>query len=512
MPNEHDHEDDVSTGRTPRPADSVAGPSTTPRFLESATVKLGHAFGERLDQAVRSRHRQRLKHVGWTHALDASGLAYARGTFPARAGNRLDVLVDGSEALPAIATELARAESFIHLVGWFFSPELHLSRDDEPMIVRNLLAELAERVDVRLLSWKGAPVPMFKPSHNDVREMLDGLARHTKIEARADGCTGFMHSHHEKTIVIDDRVAFVGGIDLTLDGGDPWDTPAHVARGGIGWHDAAVRIEGPAVADVAQHFRLRWHGATRELLPKPVLAPEAGDVEAQIVRTLPYGTYKAMRKGEYSILESYMGALRSAERFVYLENQFLWSPEIVSILAEKLRNPPTDDFRLLVLLPARANDGADISRGQVAALIHAADETTRFLACTVYARAGNLRDPVYVHSKIGIVDDRWLTVGSANLNAHSLFHDTEMNVVTLDPDLARATRMRLWSEHLELPLEKIEGDPIELIDEQWERIASEQLELLEGSQALTHRLVKLPGVSRRRRRLLGPLQSRLYDV
>ena len=58
----------------------------------------------------------------------------------------------------------------------------------------------------------------------------------------------------------------------------------------------------------------------------------------------------------------------------------------------------------------------------------------------------------------------------------------------------------------------MEGDPIELIDEHWERIASEQLELLEGSQALTHRLVKLPGVSRRRRRLLGPLQSQLYDV
>ena len=129
----------------------------------------------------------------------------------------------------------------------------------------------------------------------------------------------------------------------------------------------------------------------------------------------------------------------------------------MSILADKLENPPSDDFRVLVLLPARANDGADISRGQVAALIHAADETTRFLACTIYAREGNLRDPVYVHSKIGIVDDRWLTVGSANLNAHSLFHDTEMNVVTLDPDVARATRLRLWSEHLELPLEDDRG-------------------------------------------------------
>ena len=342
--------------------------------------------------------------------------------------------------------------------------------------------------------------------------MLDALARHTKIDARADGCTGFMHCHHEKAIVIDGRVAFVGGVDLTLDGGDPYDTPTHIARGGIGWHDAAVRIEGPAVADVEQHFRLRWHGATRETLPRPKVPEPAGDVEVQITRTLPAGTYRAVRRGEYSILESYSAALRSAERFIYLENQFLWSPEIVAILAEKLRHPPSDDFRLLVLLPARANDGADVSRGQVAALIHAADETTRFLACTIYARAGNLRDPVYIHSKIGIVDDRWLTIGSANLNEHSLFNDTEMNVVTLDPDVARKARLRLWSEHLELPIEAVEGEPTTLIDEQWERISSEQLELLENGEALTHRLVKLPGVSRRRRRLIGPIQGRLYDA
>jgi phosphatidylserine/phosphatidylglycerophosphate/cardiolipin synthase-like enzyme len=220
-----------------------------------------------------------------------------------------------------------------------------------------------------------------------------------------------------------------------------------------------------------------------------------------------------VRRGDYSILAAYCAALRSSERFVYLENQFLWSPEIVAILADKLENPPSDDFRVLVLLPARANDGADISRGQVAALIHAADETTRFLACTVYARERNLRDPVYVHSKIGIVDDRWLTIGSANLNAHSLFHDTEVNVVTVDERVARATRVRLWSEHLELSPEDVEAaDPIELIDSQWERIASEQLELLENGEPLTHRLVKLPGVSGRRRRLIGPIESHLYDV
>lgn len=502
-----------TTGRTQRPADSVAAKLKTPRFLESATVKIGHAFGERIDDAVRSRHRGRLRRVGWEHALDASELRFAEGTFPAREGNAFEVLVDGAEALPAIAAEIARAESSVHLAGWFFSPELHLSREEEPVVVRNLLAELAERIDVRVLSWKGAPIPVFKPSQREVREMLDALSRHTKIQAYADGCTGFTHCHHEKLVVVDGRVAFVGGIDLTLDGGDPWDTSAHIARGGIGWHDAAVRIEGPAVADVEQHFRVRWHGATREVLPPPVEFDEAGGVEAQIVRTVPARVYRSVRQGDYSILEAYIGALRSAERFIYLESQFLWSPEIVTILAEKLESPPSDDFRVLVLLPARANDGADISRGQVAALIHAADETTRFLACTIYARERNLRDPVYVHSKIGIVDDRWLTLGSANLNAHSLFHDTEMNVVTLDEDVARAARIRLWSEHLELEPGEIEDvDPIQLIDERWERISSEQLDLLENGEALTHRLVKLPGVSRRRRRLIGGLQSHLYDV
>ena len=335
------------------------------------------------------------------------------------------------------------------MTGWFLSPELALSREEEPLVVRTLLAELAEKIDVRVLLWKGAPIPAFRPSRGDVRAMQEALTRQSKIQSGLDSCTGATHCHHEKTIVIDDRVAFVGGIDLTIDGGDPYDTPNHRARGGIGWHDVAVRIEGPAVRDVAEHFRLRWHGSTGEALPPPSARNRRATSSSRScgrcrrARTGP-------RKGDYSILESYIGALRSAEHLVYLENQFLWSPEVVDILAGKLADPPNDDFRIVVLLPARANDGADISRGQVAALIDADDGAERFLACTVYAREGKLRDIVYVHAKVGIVDDRWLTIGSANLNAHSLLHDTEMNVVTHDEKLARSTRLRLWAEHLEL--------------------------------------------------------------
>ena len=311
---------------------------------------------------------------------------------------------------------------------------------------------------MRVLLWKGAPIPLFRPSRGDVREVQRELTRHTKIQCAVDSCTGASHCHHEKTIVIDDR-------DRLCRRHRPHDRRRRPLRHARATARAAVsagttrrsRIEGPAVHDVAEHFRLRWHGcdeagaaAARPARRRPATSSSRSSARCPQART-------GGRKGDYSILESYVAALRSAEHLVYLENQFLWSPEIVDILREKLDAPPTDDFRIVVLLPARANDGADISRGQVAALIEADGDDDRFLACTVYAREGTLRDIVYVHAKIGIVDDRWLTVGSANLNAHSLLHDTEMNVVTHDEELARATRLRLWAEHLERDEEVVAG-------------------------------------------------------
>ena len=131
-----------------------------------------------------------------------SRLAYARGDLPARA--RAIVSTSSSTARrhcrPWRPSSRAPSPSSIS-TGWFFSPELHLSRDDEPVIVRNLLAELAERVDVRLLSWKGAPVPLFKPSQNDVREMLDG----TRPAHEDRGARGRLHGIHALPSREDDR-------------------------------------------------------------------------------------------------------------------------------------------------------------------------------------------------------------------------------------------------------------------------------------------------------------------
>ena len=229
------------------------------------------------------------------------------------------------------------------------------------------------------------------------------------------------------------------------------------------------------------------------------------------MRTIPERVYRGLPHGDFGILESYTRALRSAERLIYLENQFLWSAEIEAVLVDKLRHPPRPDFRLLLVLPAKPNSGNDDTRGMLGELIAADDENGHLLACTLFARAARVVDPIYVHAKIGNVDDAWLTIGSANLNEHSLFNDTEMNVVTHDAEIARATRLRLWAEHLEQSTDAIPADPKTAIDELWKPISAEQLRRREAGLPLTHRLVRLPNVSSRSGRALGPLSSLLVD-
>jgi phosphatidylserine/phosphatidylglycerophosphate/cardiolipin synthase-like enzyme len=468
-------------------------------------------LGAAISHAVRAHHRRRLGRAGWLAALDAPAGGWAAGEPQSRPGNSLEILIDGAEALPRMATQLARAESHVHIAGWYFSPDFALARDEEPTILRDLLAGLAERVEVRVLVWAGAPLPPFRPSRGMVRRMRESLCKGTQIQCALDKKERPMHCHHEKTIVIDDRVAFVGGIDLTSESSDRFDSSAHHARGQVGWHDASAQITGPAVADVAEHFRMRWQEVTGEKLASPVTPQPAGNVELQIVRTVPEHIYAAKPDGDFRILESYVRALRSARRLIYLENQFLWSPEIAEILRDKLLRPPADDFRLLIVLPAKPNAGGDDTRGMLSELVEADAGAGRLLACTLFALAGRLADPVYVHAKIGIVDDAWLTIGSANLNDHSLFNDTEMNVVAHDTAIARQTRLRLWAEHLELSIEQVAGEPAQVIDDYWKPISKEQLARRQAGQPLTHRLVRLPHLSKRTERLLGPLQGLLID-
>ena len=490
---------------------SVPTPVGAPSRLTDAFGRVDSALGDAVERSVRGHHRRRLRRVGWEAALDACAGFFAPHGFPPRSGNRLEVLVDGAVALPRIATAIGAAERSVALAGWFFSPAFELSRGDDRQALVELLRQTVERgVDVRLLAWAGAPLPLFRPGRRQVEAVITELADGTGVRAATDRRERPMHCHHEKLVIVDGLKAFVGGIDLTDLAGDRFDSIRHPVRNGTGWHDATMLVEGPVVDDVARHFGMRWQEVTGERRAPPEPAEPTGDVTVQLVRTVPERVYRSLPLGDFSILEAYAGALRAARTLVYLENQFLWSSEIVEILAELLRRPPSDEFRMVIVLPGHPSTGADDTRGQVGVLSEA-DVDGRLLCCTLVARGSGTAEAVYVHAKIGIVDDRWLTLGSANLNEHSLFNDTEVNLVVDDPALAATTRHRLWAEHLELSLDAVAGDPAKLVDDVWRPIASEQLARLRAGSPPTHRLRLLPGVSRRSRRLLGPIQSLLVD-
>jgi phosphatidylserine/phosphatidylglycerophosphate/cardiolipin synthase-like enzyme len=458
--------------------------------------RVDDVLGDAIERTIRAHHRRRLRRIGHAAAYDAPADGWAEtGSFPVHSGCSVELLVDGAEILPRIVGDVEAAASHVHLSGWFFTPSFRMG-DGGPTL-RGLLADAATRVDVRVLAWAGAPLPLFRPDRGEVRAMRDELTRGTRIEMQLDARERMMHCHHEKLVIVDDRVAYVGGLDLTSFSGNRHDSSDHPSRIGIGWHDTCVRLEGPIVSDVAAHFRLRWQGA----LPEPAApATAAGTLDAQLVRTVPERVYEGLPRGEFTILESYRRALRAAERFVYLESQFLWSPEVIEILADKLGDPPSPEFRVVVLLPAKPNNGLDDTRGQVGVLVNAAEEggdAERFLACTLVQPQGRA---VYVHSKAAVVDDHWFTVGSANLNEHSFFNDTEVNVVVHDEAFARDARLRLWSEHLE---RDAAGEPSRVIDELWRPIATEG--------APERKLRLLPGVSRRTEALWGPLNGLIVD-
>jgi len=280
-------------------------------------------------------------------------------------------ILDGAHYFPSVAEAFRSARRSVLIAGWCITPEFAVLRDDPPVLLRELLGETAESVDVRVLLWAGAPVPHSALSRTSVRRAREELVRGTRIKVALDSNERPLHCHHEKVIVVDDEIAFVGGIDITDIGGDRYDLPGHPARGAIGWHDAGS-LCGPAVNDVGQHVARRWHAVTGERLEtQPAHLEGAGGLELQVVRTVPEKLYDFAPRGDFRIIEAHLRALRSAQHLIYLENQSLWSLEVVDILASKLCRPPADDFRVVVMLPGKPNTGKDDTRGQLAILAEA---------------------------------------------------------------------------------------------------------------------------------------------
>src|SRR5215210_3302821 len=155
---------------------------------------------------------------------------------------------------------------------------------------------------------------------------------------------------------------------------------------------------------------------------------------------------------------AYTRAFARARKLIYVEDQYFWSDVVAGTLADALRREP--DLQVIAVVPRYAEDegrfgGPPMHYGQRLAydLLREAGGD-RFSMFDLENDAGT---PIYVHTKVCIVDDEWMTIGSDNLNLRSWSHDSELTCAVVDPDgeLHRRLRTTLWAEHLGLP----EDDP-----------------------------------------------------
>jgi phosphatidylserine/phosphatidylglycerophosphate/cardiolipin synthase-like enzyme len=437
------------------------------------------------------------RRAGAQHApFDDDPRWYVGGT-PPRRHNRVTPLIDGDQYLTALHEALQGAEHYVFVIAWCLTPDLPIRRASREALLESrlklVLAATASRVPVRVLLWGGAPF-LFKPDSRMVeaaqRELMEQPG--VDLQCRLDRTAHFSHTHHQKAVVIDGRVAFVGGMDLTTFAGDRWDTSDHLLRAGPNWHDVQVRIEGEAAADVDHNFRQRWHAATGEkcaMQRAPTFEPEWNTL-VQILRTIPKRTYKFTRHGEYGIYHAYIEAIRQAKSFVYIENQYLWSSEIVEAIIEAMNREREQQFRVMIVLPARAFDGKWDNDRQVNALREADNGRGIFSAYCLYSSGPSGGEhafqyrPIYVHAKVMVVDDEWVTIGSANLNERGIITDSEIVAAIREPDIARTVRLDLWSEHLGMDCAEVAAaDPIALIDSEWPRRASQNAETIKRRDA-----------------------------
>lgn len=449
----------------------------------------------------RHRHRHMLREGG-VHAArlqqaraswwESDSRWYPAGT-PPRRHNRITPLIDGEEFFTALHTAITEAREYVYVIGWCLTPHMPLLRGDTETLARSrvldLLAAAAQHIPVRVLLWSGARA-FIPPTRRATRAVQRALVAegHGNLRCALDSSAHFTHCHHQKAIVVDGLAAFVGGMDLTTLEGDRWDQHGHALRAGPTWHDVHLRIEGEAVADVEHNFRQRWHATTgADDLPhkEPVYDP-AWQTPAQIVRTIPRAVYPFAPRGEFGIHHSYTHALRQARRLIYLENQYLWSDDIMAALLAAMNRPRAEPLRIVLVLPAHADRGKWDNDRHVRTLRDADGGRGIVSVYSLYTsgpRAGKkpfTYRPTYVHAKVTIIDDEWCTVGSANLNDRGLVTDSEINAVVRDSAIARNLRIDLWAEHLALPRDQVaRADPHALADHAWAERAAENARIIQ---------------------------------
>ncbi len=403
-----------------------------------------------------------------------------------RAG-RASVIVDAEDYFRHARAAMLKAKQRIMLIGWDFDARITLIREDEaadgaPVVIGDFINWLVDNrpgLHIYLLRWDiGAVKSIFRGK--TVLTLMKWM-RHPRITVKLDSHHPPAASHHQKIVVIDDCFAFCGGIDMT---GDRWDTRHHRdvepgRRHPDGspygpWHDATTALQGDVAAALGDHARARWKGAGGDDLPRiegvhdcwpDALPVQFQDAAVAIARTAPAMDDQA----EVTEIERlYCSQIAAAKQCIYAESQYFASRRIAEAIAARLAEP--DGPEIVIINPQQADgwleqQAMDTARARlVEALrardVHAGESGGRLRIYHPFTARGQ---PIYVHAKILIVDDRILRVGSSNMNNRSMRLDTECDV-TIDTALPAnadkgavivARRDDLIAEHLDLPVERV---------------------------------------------------------
>ncbi|MBC8037447.1 MAG: phospholipase [Rhizobiales bacterium] len=359
---------------------------------------------------------------------------------------RFALIVDAADYFSALKAAMIRAEKTVFLIGWDFDLRIHLdprNRDDEwPDKLGNFINALVERkpaLEIRLLQWD---LGMLKTlARGSTPLFILGWMAHQRVHVRLDHAHPLGASHHQKIVVIDDAIAFCGGIDTTI---GRWDTSAHrgkdrrrdspwgYAQGP--WHDATTAVDGAAAQALGILARERWRMATGETLAphEPAedawpakLRPNLKDVMVGIARTQPS---HQKQKAAHEIEALYLAAIGAARRSIYIESQYCASRKIGDALAHRLKERGGPE---IVIINPKTAEGwleeevMDTARVRVVGMLRDSDREDRFHIYYPVAADGT---PIYVHAKIMIVDGRFLKIGSSNLNNRSMGLDTECDL------------------------------------------------------------------------------------
>ncbi len=388
--------------------------------------------------------------------------------------DRLAFLIDGEAFFGAVADAVENACHSIWLLGWDFHSEVELRRDtssERPTQLVPLLETIVrERRDlrVRVLAWDFA---MLYAMEREFLPLLQfGKRTHRRIHFAMDGTHPLSASQHQKLVVVDDSVAFVGGFDLTA---YRWDTRQHApndprrttpaGKPYQPFHDVQIAVGGDAAAALATLAEERWQRATGTKLKSATntndawpkhLVPDARDVEIGISRTHPrYGEYSEIREVEAVYRES----IRAARRDIYIENQYLTASSVGEWLAQRLREPNGPE---VVIVGPEKNSGwleentMGALRDRVVRMLRDADEHERLRVLYPFVPGLPAGEIVNVHSKVMVIDDSICHVGSSNLSNRSFGLDSECDIVfeangRMDIEQAIAGfRSDLLSEHL----------------------------------------------------------------